>query len=151
MIQPAEITLHDEYVQSAFDAVLAAESILTDVDGRLSKAVAILKTEKAIAESALDKAWKALSDLMEETGETEVLLPSDGATWNKIYYTAPRESLKVDEDAVPDEFCKIERKPKLNEIKEYLKCRDDLPNWAHLEIGKSKLAWKNVKRSKVNE
>lgn len=35
----------------------------------------------------------------------------------------------IDVNAVPDEYCKIERKPKLNEIKAAYKGAETLPNW----------------------
>lgn len=143
----AEIGLHEEYIQAAFDCVLKAEAELTEIDGKLSKSVAALRMERALAESTLYKAWKALDFLMQETGEVEVLLKADNG-WNKIYYTTPRQKVVVDDAAVPDNFCKIERKPKLKEIGEELD-RGALFNWARYETGESKLAWRNVKKGAI--
>ena len=148
MTQTAEISIHEEYIQAAFDSVLQAEADLVEVEGRLSKAVALLKTEKAIAEGRVLMAWKAVKALMDETGEAELMLPANGGTWNKVYYTTPRQKVIVDDDAVPDEFCKIERKPKLREIGEMLESGASV-NWARYETGESKLAWKNVKKGAI--
>jgi len=144
-----DISLHEEYMQAAFESVLAAEKELAEAEGELSKAKAFLGTKKSIAEGKVIMAWKAVKELMDETGETEVMLPAGNGTWYKIYYTAPRQSLEVDEDAVPDEWVKVERKPKLLEIKEYLKSQESLPNWAHYKTGESKLAWRNVKKGAI--
>jgi hypothetical protein len=69
----------------------------------------------------------------------------------KIGWTTPRETVKAEPDATPDQFCKIERKPKLKEIAEHLKhlrqANLPLPNWASFERGASKLAWKAVKKT----
>jgi hypothetical protein len=87
---------------------------------------------------------------MAETGKVEVLLPG-AVTDFKIGWSTPRETVRVEPDAVPDEFCKIERKPRLKEIGEYLKGLRDagepFPNWGGFQTGASKPAWKAVKKS----
>jgi hypothetical protein len=60
------------------------------------------------------------------------------------YHTQP-ERVVVDADAVPDEYCKIERKPKLTEIKAMLQ-EGVQTNWARLERSEPKLNWKMVKK-----
>lgn len=145
MNDTAEISLHEEYLSAAFDTLLSAEMESSRIDGEMTKATALLKIQKAEADTAVVNAWQAIKSLMDETGEAEVVLAAGNGTWNKIYYTTARENLKVEADAVPDEFCKIERKPKLREIGEYLKTTDNLPNWCRYEKGESKLAWRNVK------
>lgn len=140
----ADISLHEEYMQAAFQSVLDAEQALVSVEGSLSQAIALLKTKKALAEGKLVAAWKSVKELMDETGEAEVLLPGGNGTYNKVYYTTPRQRVVVDEDAIPDEFCKIERKPRLKDIGEHLDSGAKI-NWARYELGESRLAWKNVK------
>ena len=116
----------------------------------MAEATTLLGMKVTGAENALSQAWEAVQKLMAETGEPEVLLPG-AVTDYKIAPSTPRETVKVESpDAVPDEFCKIERKPRLKEIGEFMKgLRDQnlpLPNWARFEHGASKLGWKAVKK-----
>lgn len=106
--------------------------------------IAALTSEKATYERAADDARIALSDEMAANGVMEDTIEGDLVNY-KLYYTTPRISVKADADATPDEYCKLERVPKLKEIKEFL---DDgnLVNWASLQPGESKLAYKVVKK-----
>ncbi len=129
----------------AFSAVLDAENAISDLKAQMAK----LDEEKGLQERALSAAWERVSDLMAETGEYEVLIPGSAVDY-KIAYSKPRETAKVEPDGVPDEFCKVERKPKLKEIGEHLKSLKDsglpMPNWGRLESGVSKLTWKAIKK-----
>jgi hypothetical protein len=99
-----------------------------------------LHTAKREAESAAFEIQQEMAD----TGEYEILVQGEYTDY-KIYWGGGRESVKVENpDAVPDEFCKIERKPKLREIAEHLKTNQ--VNWAAVEKGSQKLNYKLVKK-----
>jgi hypothetical protein len=135
---------------NAFAAVLRAEQEVSAAKTVLDEAVTPLRQKLTGAETRLTSAWVEVERLMGSTGEFEVLLPGD-VTDYKISFSTPRESVDVDADAVPDEFCKIERKPKLKEIGEHLKgLRDSdqpLPNWGRFKLGERKLGWKAIKKT----
>ena len=141
---------HKQRLLVAFGAVLAAEERVSDVKRRQDEAATLLQQERNGAESSLEKAWIEVQELLAETGEVEVILPGE-VTDFKIAWSSPRETVKVETEAVPDEFCKIERKPRLKEMGEYLKgLRDgglDFPNWASFQTGATKLGWKAIKRN----
>lgn len=136
------------------NSLIAAFALVRDAEDALAEAKA--DAQRAIqkanqAEHALALAWDAVASLMAATGEYEAVLPGIDTDY-LIAWSKPRESVKViDPEAVPDEFCKLERKPRLKEIGDMLKeCRDNgitLPNWAALEPGQPKLGWKPVKKS----
>jgi hypothetical protein len=150
--QESEIEDHHQRLLAAFGAVLRAEDAVSDVKRRQTEAEALLQQERNRAESEMEKAWEEVGRLMAETGEPEVLLPGE-ATDFKIAWSTPRETVKAEPDATPDEFCKIERRPKLKEIGEHLKQLRKggipLPNWATFQLGTSKLGWKAVKKTTV--
>lgn len=108
--------------------------------------IALLQDDKKHAEKEADMAAKAIQEEMATTGEYEIIVPGEYCNY-KIYFTVPRESVKVIADAVPDEFCKIERTPKLKEIGEFLKTQENPPNWAKIEIGESSLTYKLLKKA----
>jgi hypothetical protein len=141
---------HQQHLLAAFCAVLAAEEKVSDVKRRQEEAAILLQQERNGVETVLERAWIEVEKLMAETGEVEVILPGD-VTDFKIAWSTPRETVKVEPEAVPDEFCKMERKPRLKEIMDYLKgLRDaslDFPNWASFQTGSSKLGWKAIKRN----
>lgn len=105
-----------------------------------------LKADLADAEKEAETAKFAVQEEMAGTGEYEVNVPGEYCDY-RIYFTAPRSSTKVSSpDAVPDEFCKMERIPKLTEIKEYLATVDTLPNWVVIEMSTPKLTYKIQKK-----
>jgi hypothetical protein len=146
----AGIEEHKQRLLVAFGAVLSAEERVSDVKRRQDEATILLQQERNGAEAALEKAWMEIQGLLAETGEVEVILPGE-VTDFKITWSSPRETVKVEPEAVPDEFCKTERRPRLKEIGEYLKgLRDaglDLPNWGSFQTGSTKLGWKAIKRN----
>jgi hypothetical protein len=117
-----------------------------DADNAVAKAKELYdKTEMQLkivmnqAQKAAEQARKEVERMMAETGEYEI---TEGNI--KVAWSTPRMSVRViDPDAVPEEFCKIERKPKLKEIKEYLETTEC--NWAKLEPGEIKLNWRYIK------
>lgn len=139
---------HQESLIQAFAEVLKAEVSLSAAKSALAQTVIPLQQAVNQSEHLLGKAWEGVERLLAETGEYEVLLPGS-ITDYKIGWSNPPERVKADPEATPDEFCKIERKPKLTEIKEYLKgLRAEgmpLPNWASFERGEPKLGWKALK------
>jgi hypothetical protein len=141
---------HQRQLLSAFGAVLVAEEKVSEVKRRQDDVTTLLQQERNGAETALDLAWVEVEKLMAETGEVEVILPGE-VTDFKISWSTARETVKVEAEAVPDEFCKTERKPKLKEIGEYLKGLRDgniaFPNWASFQTGSAKLGWKAIKRN----
>jgi hypothetical protein len=145
-----EIEQHEQRLLAAFAKVLQAEEAISDVKKRQAEAETLLKQEMNGRETDLATAWEQIKLLMAETGEVEVLLPGE-ATDFKIGWSTPRETVKAVPDATPDEFCKIERNPKLKEIADHLKqlrtAGIPLPNWASFQRGGRKLSWKAVKKT----
>lgn len=143
------IDTHQQQLLTAFTQVLSAEERIASDKAKLAEVTINLKSAIAEAEIELTEAWKQIEQLLSETGEYEALLPGT-VTDYKIGWSSPVERVKADPDATPDEFCKIERKPKLKEIGEHLKAiraeGQPLPNWASFERGEPKLGWKAVKR-----
>lgn len=112
----------------------------------IKKMMAALEADLNDVDKERDLALTAIKEEMASTGEYEVLVPGEFCDY-RIYYTTPRESVKVEIDAVPDEFCKIERKPKIREINDFIKQLDVPPNWARIELGQPKLTYKVCKRA----
>lgn len=144
------IEQHQQAMISAFAEVLKAEDAVSVAKAKLDEATTTLGREVNGATTRLEQAWAEIQKLMAETGEPEVILPGQ-VTDYKIGWSTPRETVKVESpDAVPDEFCKMERKPKLREIGEHLKVIREqggtFPNWGRFELGSSKLTWKAVKK-----
>jgi hypothetical protein len=105
-----------------------------------------LKSDLADAEEEAESAKLAVQEVMAATGEYEVNVSGEYCDY-RIYFTTPRSSIKVAApEVVPDEFCKIERVPRLTEIKEYLATIDSLPNWATIEVSTPKLTYKIQKK-----
>lgn len=109
------------------------------------KAVVMNDWDKRIreAEKELEAAEAALKLAM--GNEESVIVKGGYQNW-KISYTKPRGKVKVTNiDAVPDEFVKIEKKPKLKEIGEYLD-EHGLSNWAEIETSEPKIQIKGIKK-----
>jgi hypothetical protein len=149
------IAEHQQTLTRAFNALLVAEDVARaaqkDIEREKTRAQLIANE----VEAKVCEARAALEQLMAETGEVEIILPGKVNDY-KIGYSTPRESVKVETpSAVPEEFCKLELKPKLKEIGEHLKALRDagkpLPNWASLEKGTPKLQWTSVKKSGKSE
>jgi hypothetical protein len=140
---------HEQKMMAAFAKILKAEEAEQEAKLELSKAEERAKGILAKARLEAGDALREISSLMKETGEYEVILPGE-VTDFKIGYGATRESVKVeDPEAVPDRFCKMERKPMLKEIGEHLKSlpESERPNWARIERPEPKLGWKAVKKT----
>ncbi len=144
-----EIDDHQQRLLTAFGSVLRAETAISEVKQRQADVEALLSEEKRCYEAELSTAWEDIKVLMEETGEFEIVLPGEVMDF-KIGWSTPRETVKAEPDATPEEFCKTEKKPKLKEIAEHLNllrsAGADLPNWASFQIGEAKLGWKAIKR-----
>ncbi len=105
-----------------------------------------LKSDLKNAEKEAEDARLVIQEEMASTGEYEVNVSGEYCDY-RIYFPTPRTSVKVaDVDAVPDKFCKVERVPKLNDIKDYLKTTPELPNWVTLENSIPKLTYKIQKK-----
>lgn len=119
-----------------------------EADKKISELKAQMATLDELIKQAqleVDDARQSIQSEMAETGEFEINISGEYANY-KIYFPTPRESVKVENpDAVPDEFCKIERKPKLKEIKEHIDSGNQV-NWACIERGTPKLAYKLMKK-----
>lgn len=111
----------------------------------LKKTITDIEADIKKWESEATDAKMIIESEMRENGITEETI--NGSLFDyKIYFTSGRESIKIDNiDAVPDEFCKIERKPKLKEIKDHIDSGNKI-NWANVEIGKGKLTYKVKER-----
>lgn len=120
-----------------------------DADSRASKiknSIKDLQEDLKAAEKDADAARDAIVAEMADTGEFEVNIAGEYCDY-KIYYTTPRESVKVsDADAVPEEFCKLVRTLKLKEIGDYIRNQETHPNWASIQLGEPKLTYKLEKR-----
>src|SRR5690349_4119092 len=116
-----QIEKHQDAMISAFAEVLKAEDAISAAKSALTEATTRLDREVREAEFRREQAWSVVKGLLDSTGEYEVTLPGS-VTDYKISYSTPRETVKAEvPEAVPDEFCKIERKPRLKEIGEFLK------------------------------
>lgn len=129
-----------------------AEQVVSEVKRELEGHTLRLKGAILSAEKRAELAQEKISAAMKETGEYELLIPCTAVDY-KIAYSTLRESVKADAECCPDEFVKIERKPRLKEIGDYLKTLREkgerLPNWATLEKGEPKLGWSAVKKGAV--
>lgn len=131
-------------------AIIRSENEVSQIESDLAERGIAAKIKIAELETVQIEKWAEIKAHMEETGEYEIIL-SGSATNYKICYSAQRESVKVsDPNAVPDEWVKTERKPKLKEIGDYLKALREagqpLPNWANLELSEKRVSWKAVKK-----
>jgi hypothetical protein len=148
------IAEYQQALTQAFNALLVAEDVARSAMKDLEREKTRAQLVANEAEAKVCQARAALEQLMTETGEVEVILPGK-VTDYKIGYSTPRESVKVDAEAVPDHYCKIERKPELKKIGEYMKALRQagqaLPNWAGFEKGTPKLQWTSVKKSGKSE
>ena len=139
---------HTSEMITALAAVMKAEGEIAQIREWVDSA----QSDIARHESAAGEGWGRIAALMAETGEVEVRLPSSTPGHEfRVYRRPPHQSVSVtDADAVPDEFVKLERKPRLKEIGDHLKALRDagwaLPNWAALKSGEAKLAYKLQKR-----
>lgn len=140
---------HTAKIKAAFLRAMDAEDEIRAHETELREQTARLKLAIAEAETREAAAWKEIEGLMAESGEPEVRLPGAVSDY-LIGWSNPRESVKGDPDAAPDEFVVIERKLKKKEVGEHLKKLRDagetLPNWCSFEKGERKLMWKTVKR-----
>lgn len=122
-----------------------------DIDGEIEaekrrKRELIMQCDRTIAtlEAERDSIIAAFDAEMKANGVLEDII--QGKLHNyKIAYQKQPERVVVEADAVPDEYCKIERKPKLAEIKAMLQDGAQT-NWAKLERSEPKLNWKMVKK-----
>ena len=133
-----------------FAVLLKAEEEAANAKAALAEATNPLQIAVNQADQKVWDAWAAIEAEMKETGEYEVLLNGSVIDY-KISWSTPRDRVKVDAEATPDDFVKIERKPMLKEIGEHLKSLQaegkPLPNWASIEKGESKLKWAAVKKT----
>jgi hypothetical protein len=148
-----EIEQHEQQLMAAFARILRAEEEMAAAKTRHQQVEEQHRQELRQLEDEMAAAWADVAGLMKETGEIEVLLPGD-VTDYKIGYAATRESVKAEDPAaVPDQFCRFERKPMLKEIGEHLKGLRDaglpFPNWGRLERSEPKLGWKAVKKTNL--
>lgn len=129
-------------IEDHLKAWLAADAKIQKIKTSIDDLTMDLSDAKKEAETAKF----AVQEEMATTGEYEVNIPGEYCDY-RIYFTSIRSSIKVSSpESVPDEFCKIERIPKLTEIKEYLSKTDTLPNWAVVESSVPKLTYKIQKK-----
>ncbi len=134
-----------EFLDVAIKDWVRADEALSNAEIAYKKREAQLSLAVLEARNAADKARKTVEEMLAETGEYEVLVDNVKVSWS-----TPRESVKISDPlAVPDEYCKIERKPKLTEIKKYLE--SNKVNWASMESGEAKLQWRYTKEKNNDE
>lgn len=114
------------------------------------KNISALKEQKSVIEEQLktygrelESATSAYAVFMKENGLVEDVVEGEFVEY-KVMFSKPRGSVKCEPSAVPDEFCDIIRKPRLNEIREYLE--ENSVNWATIEFSEPKLTYKLVKK-----
>lgn len=143
------MSLEQFLIEDLFNAMLKAEQSLSAAETHLADVQMKAKRDVIAAENALQSAVDAITSYMRENGLVEELIRGDHLDY-KLSFSKPRGSVKAEPDAVPDEFVKIERKPKLREIGEYLNALAesglDFPNWARIEYSEPKLQWKAIKK-----
>lgn len=111
----------------------------------IGEKIGLLEAELNRAKAAATEAMIKVRDMMNHDGLVEDTVHGALVDY-KIYFTTPKESVKVlDANAVPDELCKIERKPMLREIGKLIS-EGATPNWAVVEIGTPKLIYKAITR-----
>jgi hypothetical protein len=154
----SDAATYTEALQNAFRALLDAEQRLTEAEGTLKAVTGPLNMEVLQAGNVVEARWIEIRNIMGEAGVVEETLPGAAIDGNAhsdfriAYGTPPRKVIIADPDAVPDEFVKTERKPKLKEIADTLRMREQakLPalNWAAFERADPKLQWRLIKRGK---
>lgn len=141
----AAVSIDQQFFEAAFQAVLDAENELFGHKRALAEATTLLQQKVNGAEKRLADAWLEVEKMMASNGEYETVIPLDETNGYRIGWSTPRQSVKVvDLAAVPDDLCKIERKPKLKEIGDLLKAGEK-HNWASLEYGEKHLQYRIVK------
>ena len=142
-------TPHDDEID-LFAEIIQAEAAITEATNALKEASRPHQSTIAQQNKLLEELWQKMTDHMKSTGQLSMVLPGD-VTDYKIAFKAGSERVVVaDPEAVPDEFCKVERKPMLTEIKKHIA---DLPegetvNWATVERGPESIGWKAIKKGK---
>lgn len=120
---------------------MEADNQVYDIKQRIKE----LETQLVLAETQSSDCMIKAKDYMNSEGILEDTINGEKLDY-KLSFTKPRGSVKCpDSDAVPDEFCKIERKPKLKEIKEYLDAGNE-SNWASIEYTEPKVTYKVMVR-----
>ena len=138
-----DLALRDQMLHAAFTEVLTQERLAAQAQSELMAVTCEIKIRIGKAERAQEAAWAQIAEMMKETGEVEILIPGEGCNY-KLAYSAVRQSVEVNEDAVPKEYCKEVLKPKLKEIKEMLESGTAC-NWARFKESEPKLTWRAVK------
>ena len=107
--------------------------------------IAELEAEKQQQEREADDAANQIRKEMIENGVSEDLIEGEIINYI-IYFTKSRGAVKCpNSDAVPDRFCKIERKPEFKKIREFLDEGNQV-NWATIEFSEPKLTYRLVKK-----
>jgi len=133
-----------------FKAVLDCEAELSEAKAELQKATTLFGQRVNGCEKKLADAWKEVEDYMTSTGEYELSFPAPAGQAYIVNYSTPRQSVKItDDDAVPDELCRIKREPDKKKIKEELE-NGKAFNWASLQYGEKHLQWRCVKMKGQN-
>lgn len=144
-----QIEAHETDTLRAFARVLKAEERIRQAKTEMESVTNLCKLEISEGEHEMSLAWTEISNLMAETGEVELILPGKASDF-VIGWNTPRESVKADPVGTPDEWCKVERKPRLTDIGKHLKqlreAGQALPNWAAFEYGERKLQYRVTKK-----
>jgi hypothetical protein len=120
---------------------IAADAKISNLKERIAE----LEAEKQLQEREAQDAASQIKKEMLENGVTEDLIEGEHINY-KIHFATPRGSVKCpSSDAVPDDFCKIERKPELTKIKKFLDEGNQV-NWATVEFSEPKITYKLVKK-----
>ncbi len=129
----------------SFKSILENDALISQIREKLTEDTTIANNTIAALENENRQHWETIKTEMEANGLLEDTIEGDYCDY-VIYTTTGRESVKVENpDAVPDEFCKLERKPKLTEIKKHIQEGNQV-NWACIERGEGKLTYKIKKK-----
>lgn len=140
----------EEHLTKLFSEWIKAEELLHEAEKRLSETSQVLQLEVNGLSSKVKRVREEIGEVLQKNGVLETIIPGKVMDY-KVYFPTPKESVKVEDvNAVPDEWCRVERKANLKEIGEYMKGLREvdapLPNWAIFQTGETKVSWKAVKK-----
>lgn len=117
------------------DNLLEAEQNYKDAKRALDSA----RAEEVRMKRQMERMTDTLSKYIAEHGPQEIDV--DGYIY-KVRQTTPQGRLVVpDVEAVPDEWVKVEKKPKLKEIKDHIKETGEVFNWCAIEYGEPSVTY----------
>jgi hypothetical protein len=145
-----EAEIHQQALLAAFATLLQAEEDERQAEQAIKAVRDAYAAQLRHSKAAQASTWATIAQLMNETGELEVILPDETHDY-KVTWNNPPEVVDVpDPNAVPDEWCRSERTVKKKELLEHLKSLrdhdDPLPNWATIRRNPPTLSYRLLKK-----